>query len=372
MKYLTWDYKRNFAAGKEARLKFKEKSISYHDQGEGFSCCLKCKDITLSPRQLLTLMDSLGFRSIFFYSKKELSDLYFFKLYLINKRLYKINIEFHSNPLIKRWKEKHKEIDRKTDLLDDCVTEIERKTDLKLLPEIFCSEENLRKELIKIKDSNLDRIKTYREYININPADYKNVFFSQEAKSFLDGSWYIEKNDILVTTKEDYKKSELRVSSYSKKEKYPDLDLKYPNQVYLSKFSEENVSELYGELTNGVRYYCYNLPYEYYSQHQSHHRELFYDHENKVWKSSSKRRSSLLKLVRDIANKGYKYPLCFVLGDNYQLIPIGCHTRIMIATFLKLPTIPAVILIMSETFKGDESVNNKELAKKYLAPFILI
>ena len=369
--YITWNYRRNYAAGEQARQKFKDKAIRQHSFGKGVICVLECQGMNLSPQKLLALMDALGFEALLIYSSlRHLSNTFLLKMYILNEMKYKMQLlDFPSYSIIKKWRAKRKTIKRYVDLEDECITEIE--SNLNKLPAIFAND---CPRLYRNPD--LTRLMTYRECITIKPSDYKNISFTDEADETISGSWYIQEENLLVTTKQDFKKEILRVQSYSKKDKYPNLTLRQPNldNYKYSKFNiicKKSKERRSGTLSNGINYYCYNLPYEYYSQHKTHFRELFYDSEEKTWKSSSKSGKHLKELIDNIAKEGFKCPLCFALAKNGQLIPIGCHTRIMIACFLNLPTIPAVILTIPETYEGDKNINNIKLANRYLNPNIL-
>ena len=369
---IQWNYNYNFARGKSFRKDFEITSISQHDLGVDFTCYLQCSGMELSPRQFLSYMDSLGFKELVFLDdEKSLNDLYVIRLYILNEKFYNIKLLFSDkyNPIINKWKSKKRYITKKLDLEDFYITKIEEMQSKNLLPATTL----LKWKKKKLDEEALNRIKTYREITTVNPKDYKNVVFSPEAQELLGGSWYVGDTDLFITTKEDFEKEKLTIRSYLKKNKYPKLDLPYPKSIYYRKFdfSSNEISSC-GSLDKKTFYYCYNLPYEYYSQHKPHFRELFYDTEEKCWKSSSKSRKSLEGLINSVAENGFKQPLCFLLAENYQLIPIGCHTRILIATYLQLPTIPSVILVLPETFKGNKNVNNIELARKYLTPYILV
>ena len=358
MEYLTWKYQKNFIS-KTARGAFRKKAIINHDKGCGFICYLDCKGIQISPRKLLTLMESLGFTELVV---KRTTELYAFKLFLLNKLYFNFLLTLSENKLIEKWRSKHKQLQKKVDVEDYCLQKI-RDRELNL-PFIDIKR-------YKEKVGNIDRLANIKKKVIICPQDYKNVSFNLEADQYINGPFVIDNQKLLVVTREDYKKDKLLVDFYMKKEPPNILKFRIPNIRYYSYFEENNLpGKFKGELDNGIKYYYYNLPYEYYSQHLPRFNELYFDEEENCWRSNIKSISGFKELFRNVKECGFKNPLCFTLTRKGQLIPLCCSTRIMLACYLKMPVIPAVIFITaSRDEEGD--LDNRDLANKYLNPDIL-
>jgi len=141
----------------------------------------------------------------------------------------------------------------------------------------------------------------------------------------------------------------------------------FPQKIRYSIFKHK----LSGSIDSDISYYCYNLPFAYYKEHLVKDNELRYDENENEWTSGAKNIRSVNFLIEDIAKDGFKQPLIFLLTEEAQLVPLCCSTRIMIACYLQLPKIPAVIVLP----KGWRPVGNKdckELARDILKPEILI
>lgn len=156
----------------------------------------------------------------------------------------------------------------------------------------------------------------------------------------------------------------------------PKVKLYCPSKSCLTKFVENK----YGSLTlnrQQICYYCLNLPREYFTSALAKWEELFYSFEDKAWKSSKKPSSELSALIKSISKEGYLTPLCFTLTDKGQLLPLGCNTRLMLAKYLGMESIPAVIILsyLGENIREELFVNKienqKVMAEEYLKPYVM-
>lgn len=150
----------------------------------------------------------------------------------------------------------------------------------------------------------------------------------------------------------------------------PDFDI--PKVVNYKKFS----ALAYGNIQLGgeqVFYYCLNLPAEYYLTHYKEYDHLLYDLQKKQFLSSNKDFSTVQYLINSIATEGFRNPLIFKINNNGLLKGICNSTRLMIARLLQLPTIPAVIVLSpSNTFVNSNTGDYRDLAEKYLSPYIIL
>lgn len=144
------------------------------------------------------------------------------------------------------------------------------------------------------------------------------------------------------------------------------LDFIFPQEIYYKKFKNTT----YGKL-EGLSYYTFNLPLEYYQNHKIKPNMLFY--KNNTWTSSDKEHSQVQNLINNIAKVGFNCPLCFRLCRNGQLYPMACNTRLFIARYLDLPYIPAIILIGGDFDDlGDNNMDYKNFVNKYLGSYMKI
>ena len=159
------------------------------------------------------------------------------------------------------------------------------------------------------------------------------------------------------------------------------LDFIFPKSIKYSIFKEK----CYGKISSNLSYYCYNLPLEYYEKHLNTSckvleietgeyvklfPELTFDSLEQHWTSSIKGYHYVNRLIKEISKDGFKQPLIFYLTSNAQLIPLCCTTRIMIASYLQLPTIPSVVILPVRQ-EVQETEDCRALAKKFLEPEII-
>lgn len=150
------------------------------------------------------------------------------------------------------------------------------------------------------------------------------------------------------------------------------IPFQFPNKVRYKVFD----SIKYGNIDlggNGIFYLCLNLPSEYYLTHYKEFEHLLYNTDTEEFESNGKIQNCLQYLINDIAENGFLKPLIFKVNRNGQLRGIANKCRIMIARYLQLPTIPAVIVSYpDEGYVNSQSGNYRNLAEKYLSPYLLL
>lgn len=129
-----------------------------------------------------------------------------------------------------------------------------------------------------------------------------------------------------------------------------DFNLDYlPKEITLS-----YIEEPYQYNTPNTEYFIsfVNLPYQIYSKYVSHINGQLY-HNNKFgYFSQDKNRTAINVLAYDICKNGIQKPLVFKLFNN-QLISQS-KTRLLIAEYLKLPTIPVALYQSSEWIENSD------------------
>lgn len=124
---------------------------------------------------------------------------------------------------------------------------------------------------------------------------------------------------------------------------------------------------------NDIFYLCINLPAEYYLTHYQEFEHLLYDTDINKFESKGKSQECIQFLIDSIAREGFKKPLIFKINKNGQLRGIANKCRIMIARYLNLPTIPAIVVSYpDEGYVNSMSGDYRALAEKYLSPYLLL
>lgn len=122
-----------------------------------------------------------------------------------------------------------------------------------------------------------------------------------------------------------------------------------------------------------------NLPYEYYSKACCVDNEtLAYSFNDRYFIGHSNcNESKLNHLCYDIAVNDFKKPLQFKLLDNGRIMPYMSNKRFLMALYLKLPYIPAVVCLDSVSFYEEEKnwYSPKEdvskIANELFAPYFI-
>ena len=155
---------------------------------------------------------------------------------------------------------------------------------------------------------------------------------------------------------------------------FPKVKLYCPSKTIETTFKNQGFLQL-PELN--LPCYCINIHRDYFSQNLQKWREIYYSFKDKTWKSGYKTVSELQSLIKDISKNGFKHPLCFSITGQGQLVSLGCNTRIMLAKYLGMEYIPAIIClnylgenIQSELFVTEKK-DEKALAEYYLSPYIV-
>lgn len=221
--------------------------------------------------------------------------------------------------------------------------------------------------------------KFHNETVEMNMDDAYNVsnlLFMNELQAVLN------KNNKLLYLPHFYKK--LLSDNPDKKfpinlkviEEHPSENLsipfQFPNKVRYKVFD----SIKYGNIDlggNGIFYLCLNLPSEYYLTHYKEFEHLLYNTDTEEFESNGRIQNCLQYLINDIAENGFLKPLIFKVNRNGQLRGIANKCRIMVARYLQLPTIPAVIVSYpEEEYVNSQSGNYRNLAEKYFSPYLLL
>lgn len=141
-----------------------------------------------------------------------------------------------------------------------------------------------------------------------------------------------------------------------------DGKLKFPNKVIYTKWKETIYEQ---------KYLCINIPQEYFLEHYIKKAMLYFNSKEEMWFSSHKSIKVLQRMIDNVAKNGFNHPLCFALNNLGQLYPLSCNSRLLIARYLNLPSIPAVILI--DNIKvPDGTIDCKNRVTKYLSPYLVI
>ena len=221
--------------------------------------------------------------------------------------------------------------------------------------------------------------------VSIGDIDVQAILFCKDNCIYMNQIPYMTLTDsrknfpldleVLVVNIEDIKDKTKKILNLKlPKKEISSFKLYCPSKTIESTFTESkqfNLSEI------NTTCYCVNLHKDYFSQNLQKWMEIYYSYKDEVWKSSFKTVSELQALIKDISKNGFKYPLCFCLTSQGQLISLGCNTRLMIAKYLGMEYIPAIICNFPQTEeKYTETYVNKledqrALAEYYLSPYIV-
>ena len=147
----------------------------------------------------------------------------------------------------------------------------------------------------------------------------------------------------------------------------------FPNKVFYRKFNEVKYGRVEIDGKN-IMYYCMNIPKEYYIKHYKYFDHLLYDIDKNEYISNNKKQDKVQELINSIAMYGFNTPLLFYVNQSGMLKGICNKTRLMIARYLDLPSIPAIIVLgdLPDAFPQSSGGNCKELAEKFLSPYIVL
>lgn len=225
---------------------------------------------------------------------------------------------------------------------------------------------NVHKETMSL---NMDEVYNVANLLFIKDPTEKLVTFNKLNKLLSVPSYYME-----LLSNNPLKRFDIEMEVIDKR----DEDAKEPNFVYPKNTNYKVFKEnKFGNIQIGgknVMYYFLNLPKEYYLTHYKYYDHLLYNTDTGRYQAFQKPDIELQELINSIAEEGFRCPLLFYVNQSGMLKGICNKARLMIARYLDLPSIPAVIILAESagSFANSISGNLREMAEKYLSPYIVL